>query len=714
MTQGHAKGSIRCGVVATSALLLLVLAAPAFAHERDNAAGIFPLDWTTDQVEQTYAIGVFNTFGLRVDNDPSRAGVKVIDGERVLQGIALAFAVDDQFAFDVDETITAEVELDVTNLREFYIAYDRNGTPDSVTRVEVPAGSEGWLTLSVDLERARFANRGFGGTDLVLASGIDMSSTLLFIRSIRLKRSGSTPPHAGAGSIEIQIRDPERGLLLAAQVGLYDETGRMPLPSGHAIELPVFNTKTRVVEIRRELDMLSWPHSNTYTMYVDGFYRATVPAGGYTIVAAKGPEYPIVERRVTVEAGAEQQVVIDLPHTLDMPAAGWYSGDVHNHFARANASENPLNAARARAHGLHMHWLYALGNSEATYFNQYAWGEDGEYRERDYYLGSGQEDPRTDFLGHVLAMGQDEFVRFPQRYLLYDQVSRTVHEQGGVFGVAHMDFAQFQQKVALALLAPMGEIDFVEVMQYGVLNLRDWYAFLDLGFELPAAAGSDWPYMSLPGSVRTFVRVDGEFSPDRWNAGLKAGRSFVSNGPMLDLAVDGNGMGSVIETPAGGELTIVASASIEPSWDLLTRIELIVNGEVLRTVDDPSGVTNLELRHTIVADHSMWIAVKAQGLRSQDIVFQTPYTKRVQAHSSPVYVRVDGEPTWNRERAPEILDRLIERLERFKSMPSQRNDNEAWESPDRTAELVDLSRPLVNKWVDRTIEFYSQRKLDIE
>ena len=46
-------------------------------------------------------------------------------------------------------------------------------------------------------------------------------------------------------------------------------------------------------------------------------------------------------------------------------------------------------------------------------------------------------------------------------------------------------------------------------------------------------------------------------------------------------------------------------------------------------------------------------------------------------------------------------------------MKYQRNDNEAWESPDRTAELLEMFRPYLKSWIDESINFYQKRKVVI-
>jgi hypothetical protein len=700
------------------ALFLVFLLPSATEEGREinpphGPAGVFHLDWRTGQVGSTLAIGVFNHFGLRVDNDPSRARVVESDGSRIVEGIALAFDIRDDVAFDIDEPVALEIEVDVTNLDEFYVAWDRNARASSLSRIEIPDGVSGWHTFTVELDRARFANRGWGNVDLVVSSGIDMSTRVLRIRSLSIRLSGQTPGASPTGSLHLFVRDGSGDRPLAAQVGLFDSSGRMPLPGHMAVQFRTYGTFSRSVEVREELDHLSWPHENHWSMYVDGYYRAEIPQGVYQLVVVRGPEYPIVQRSFEVAAGAPVTVAVELDHILDMPSQGWYSGDVHHHQGRETAELNSTHMAHARATDLHMHWLYQLGNSVTTYFPQYAWGEAGWYQEDDYYLGSGQEDPRTDYLGHVLSMGQDRFVRDEGRYLLYDEVARAVHDAGGIFGVAHMDFAQFQQDIALSLLAARNQIDFVEVLQYHALHERDWYAFLNMGFRLPAAAGSDWPYMSLPGSVRTYVKVDGAFTPDAWNEGLKSGRSFVSNAPMLDMTVDGQGLGSVIETAQGQTLEVRARAYIEPSWDRLRVLELVVNGTVVDSVVAPGGRQELELRTEVEAEHGMWLAARVRGLKSRDIVFQSPYQLFNQAHTSPIYVEVDGEGSWDRVSGIQAAQHVIHRLEAFKDSPGGSNDNEAWDSPGRTAELVEIFRDRMNAWADETIAFYEARIAEI-
>jgi len=234
-----------------------------------------------------------------------------------------------------------------------------------------------------------------------------------------------------------------------------------------------------------------------------------------------------------------------------------------------------------------------------------------------------------------------------------------------------------------------------------------------MGFQIPAAAGSDWPYMSLPGSVRTYVQLEDEFTPDAWNQGLKSGRSYVSNGPMMDFSVDGQPIGSTINAQKGQTVKVKGRGYILPSWDKLQYASIIVNGDVVKEIKLEKGQEEVKLEFDLKIDESSWVAFIVSGEKTQDIVFQTPYTKQIQAHTSPIYVLVDGQPSWSKQKGPIIIDKLIARLESVKEMKYQRNDNEAWESPDRTAELLEMFRPYLITWIDETIEYYQARKMEI-
>src|SRR5262245_9584333 len=70
------------------------------------------------------------------------------------------------------------------------------------------------------------------------------------------------------------------------------------------------------------------------------------------------------------------------------------------------------------------------------------------------------------------------------------------------------------------------------------------------------------------GFGRVYVRIDGEFTYDKWMKGLNDGRSFVTTGPMLFVKIDKNN---------------VVTFGVE-SREPIAYSELIVNGKMFMGV----------------------------------------------------------------------------------------------------------------------------------
>src|SRR5699024_2942643 len=114
---------------------------------------------------------------------------------------------------------------------------------------------------------------------------------------------------ADFGAIVIEVRD-ETGKSVPARAGIYDETGRLPLPGDQAVAIRRTDELVRVVNISRGL--IPWPASNPSGFYINGSYRAKLPAGKYELVVAKGPEYRFSRQEFTVRKDATQTIKINL------------------------------------------------------------------------------------------------------------------------------------------------------------------------------------------------------------------------------------------------------------------------------------------------------------------------------------------------------------------------------------------------------------------
>jgi hypothetical protein len=83
-------------------------------------------------------------------------------------------------------------------------------------------------------------------------------------------------------------------------------------------------------------------------------------------------------------------------------------------------------------------------------------------------------------------------------------------------------------------------------------TIVEWYRFLNAGHRLPILGGTDKMSAEVPvGAVRTYARMadDGPLTFDGWAGAVRSGRTFVTSGPILDLALDGHELGDVIRLP---------------------------------------------------------------------------------------------------------------------------------------------------------------------
>ena len=631
---------------------------------RIGVDGIVRLDWQTDQVVRVFSAGRAMDWGLAAHPHDPNPGVKEVDGRCCLIGGLFLFDIKDDFAFDIDETVEVEVVVDRQTTDAFFYAYDRNGSWASMERIKLPPAEKSrWESVIFELKRARFAGRGAMGTDFWLGS-IDAVRPygprphLITVSSVKFKRTYRTLQNTQHGNFTLNLRDAGTGEPIAARIGLYDFTGRMPLPSDDAVPLEVF------VDTRRQIGLgpsVVWPHKNLYVFYVDGQYSARVPAGTYDLIVSRGPEYKMVHKQISIEPDRNLKVTVDLERWTDMAAQGWYSGDIHVHIGRENPSLNAPILAQARAEDLVVSNLLQMGNPQNYYFRQYAFGPEGHYQNGRYVLVSGQEEPRTGVLGHVVGLNGKRYIRDDYNYFLHNRYAEEFHGQGALFGYVHLGCPIFGQRAALAIDVPLGHVDFVSILEGGTggyqIETEDWYRYLNLGYKLSPVAGSDHPYVGFMGEVRNYVSIGGDFSVQGWFDGIKAGRSFVTNGPILTLNVAGYGMGDSFQIKAGEAVPVVAEANINPDLGRIALLELVINGEVVnQTSVNSGGAESLTLKHTLNPKESVWVAVRASNALG----------RTGGAHSSPVYIHVDGKPIWNKAKAPEIISAICSELQNLR------------------------------------------------
>jgi hypothetical protein len=364
-------------------------------------------------------------------------------------------------------------------------------------------------------------------------------------------------------------------------------------------------------------------------------------------------------------------VEVRLRRWVDMNADGWYSADMHVHRDPADV---PLIL---RAEDLN----FAPTITTHVWSNDVSqpWKSPSDFPVvvepgRRLFTANAQEIERIQGgPGAVILLAKGLPLPF-EGYELYPPAvtyTRKVHQMGGYVEGDKLFW------VDTFVNAALGEIDFLELncnhflprlvdtdlapwshwpIEFGYRGPRGfalwmmdlYYRILGSGIELPLSAGSANGVKATPvGYDRVYVRLgEDKFDYPTFMAALKRGRSFSTNGPILELVVDGrHGPGDRIEIRAGEEHRFRARARSRGEMDVL---QLVVNGEVVAE-QKGQGVRELTLEKALRFDRSSWAVVRAferpgsaQAWEPAGLVF---------AHTSPVYFLQDGRKV----REPESI-----------------------------------------------------------
>ena len=218
------------------------------------------------------------------------------------------------------------------------------------------------------------------------------------------------------------------------------------------------------------------------------------------------------------------------------------------------------------------------------------------------------------------------------------------------------------RRKALPVDVALGKIDTLDINGSYAGTVPLWYRLLNCGFRFPASAGTD---VFLNRAARSASGRRSRLRSARWRVllrrldrGLKAGKSFVTNGPMLELTANGKFLGETIILSAPGAVRVQASAE---AATLLSKIEVVHNGAVVAARELESSARSAALDQTVQIQRSGWLGARVYGAGGS------------QAHTSPIYVDVSGQPASSRADAAyflEWIDRLEERFASGDRVPS--------------------------------------------
>jgi hypothetical protein len=211
-----------------------------------------------------------------------------------------------------------------------------------------------------------------------------------------------------------------------------------------------------------------------------------------------------------------------------------------------------------------------------------------------------------------------------------------------------------------------------------------WYRLLNCGFRVPATAGTDVFLnrigSNLPGGDRVYVHLNGPLSYRSWIDGLKAGRSFVTSGPMLTFTANGQEPGAVLKVAEKPRIRVKATAR---SPFPLARAELVHNGKVIATAKLANDRQTASLDQEVGLDRGGWLAFRAFGPGTIDTA-----TPELNAHSNPVYVEAGGVVPRSAAEARAFL----KWIDRFEILLRARNRFPTAKHLERAQEQIEAAR----------------------
>jgi len=484
--------------------------------------------------------------------------------------------------------------------------------------------------------------------------------------------------------ITIRVTDAESGELLPHRLSIEAAGGIVHFPEERGPHAR--RTRLRAGD-RSELEVIDG--GRVWSLQPEGTARLYLPAeDGFVVRVRHGLEYErlVHELDLSGSGGESHEVALELRRLVDMEARGWMSADTHVHSMTPDAVRISMTVEDVDYVNLMLYheddpaWKLGLGLVAPP---------DG-----DRHIVYVSQEVRDFQQGHLTLLGLDEPIEPIREYTGWNErhpqtpvrpneplnwdVVRRANDQGALAAHAHM---LLWPGHGLAACAALDRLDAVEWLETDIVGTerpsrqpievggfeghatnRLWYRLLDCGLRLPLVGGTDkvGNAMVIGGSARTYVHVP-RWSHSGFLDGIRVGATFVTNGPLLFL--------EIAEQPPGSEIVLAGDEPYEVeidiecrSWSPIDVVEILVDGRVASRVqvegDEQHGWV-VDERRTVEFQHSGWVAARARAVKADPETWQSRIPA---AHTSPIWIRIDGRPSRPAKSALYLAGRLEQSL----------------------------------------------------
>jgi len=420
----------------------------------------------------------------------------------------------------------------------------------------------------------------------------------------------------------------------------------------------------------------------THYFHTSGTAQVFVPKDSIFITASHGLLYSVSKAKVF----AKQVDAVNLkmkvtPLAVPETFGSKRSGDVHVHMNYGGNYRNTPENLMKQAAAEDLNFVFNLIVNKEQRIPDVASFSNKPVSSGEVTLLQGQEF-HTSYWGHLGLLNLQENLILPD-YSGYPQtavaslfphngfIADRAHEQQGLVGYVHPFYPEEvlpdqapNLHHAVPVDAALGKVDYYELVGFSDHRATEsvWYQLLNAGLRMTASAGTDAManYASLRGPVglnRVYVNGSKDMTTAAFLAEMKSGRSFVTNGPIIDFQLDGMKPGDSIQL--GNKNKTINYSGFLRSNTPVDHIEIIYNGDV---VVSHTGVpfTFLDLKGKITLKESGWVVLRAWNSAAQPEVLDV----YAYASTNPVFVG-GGSVSPKRAMAGAYFVRWTERLEKL-------------------------------------------------
>ncbi len=185
-----------------------------------------------------------------------------------------------------------------------------------------------------------------------------------------------------------------------------------------------------------------------------------------------------------------------------------------------------------------------------------------------------------------------------------------------------------------------------------------YYPLLNAGLKVPFSTGTDWGFWDFS---RVYVLAPVPLTSRAFLRELAAGRTFITNEPLLEFSVEDATPGATISLTQPGALRIRGRAAGRSDF---IKLQVVHNGRVMHEVASRAvaGHFEADLDFSFLAAESGWVALRI--LPEMPYEIRSRYEgrgvnilgKAIFAHTSPVYLEVAGRPLHDRAAIGILLE----------------------------------------------------------